>query len=88
MDPSRAISRLRAANAEAAARRSSRQVIFLTTAPEFDENTRATTSRRKTVVGRCAATNLNGTQCNSKASQGCGGFCKRHMPTKEMLDQL
>ena len=88
MDPSRAIARLRAANAEEAERRASRQVIFLATAPEFEENTRAAAARRKTVVGRCAATNLNGTQCSSKASQGCGGFCKRHQPSKEMLDQL
>lgn len=45
-------------------------------------------TQRKTLVGRCAATNLNGTQCSNRSAPGCGGFCKRHMPTKEMLDQL
>lgn len=58
------------------------RTIFLAKPPP------AVPAQRKTVVGRCAATNLNGTQCCNRSAPGCGGFCKRHMPTKEMLDQL
>lgn len=63
------------------------RTIFLAKPPNFDDGAKLST-QRKTLVGRCAATNLNGTQCCNRSAPGCGGFCKRHMPTKEMLDQL
>ena len=79
------VASVRRAYAEVEAKRP--KTIFLAKPPAFDDSARKAT-QRKTVVGCCAATNLNGTQCNNRAAPGCGGFCKRHMPTKEMLDQL
>jgi len=76
---------VRRAYAEAEAKRP--RTIFLAKPPDFDDSAKRST-QRKTMVGCCAATNLNGTQRNNRAAPGCGGFCKRHMPTKEMLDQL
>lgn len=64
------------------------RTIFLAVAPDFEDGATKRATQRKAVVGCCAATNLNGTQCSNRAAPGCGGFCKRHMPTKEMLDQL
>lgn len=77
--------RVRRAYAEVESKRL--KTIFLAKPPNFDDGPKQAT-QRKTLVGRCAATNLNGTQCNCKASSGSGGFCKRHAPTKEMLAQL
>lgn len=77
---------VRRAYAEAEAKRP--KTIFLAKPPAFDDSATRKATQRKTVVGCCAATNLNGTQCSNRAAPGCGGFCKRHMPTKEMLEQL
>ena len=79
------ISTLRRSYALAEANRP--RVILLTKPPNFDDSAKKG-NQRKTLVGCCAATNLNGTQCSNRAAPGCGGFCKRHMPTKEMLDQF
>ena len=80
------IASVRRAYAEAEAKRP--KTIFLAKPPDFDDSATRKATQRKTVVGCCAATNLNGTQCSNRAAPGCGGFCKRHMPTKEMLEQL
>ena len=85
MDTSNLGARIRRAYTEADSKRL--KTIFLAKPPDFDEAPKQAT-QRKTMVGRCAATNLNGTQCNCKAASGSGGFCKRHAPTKEMLAQL
>jgi hypothetical protein len=77
---------VRRAYAEIESRRP--RTIFLSNPPAFDDGAAKSATQRKTVVGCCAATNLNGTQCSNRAAPGCGGFCKRHMPTREMLDQL
>ena len=75
-------------NAYAELEASRPRTIFLTKPIAFDDGAVKNATQRKTMVGRCAATNLSGSQCNSKAAHGCGRFCKRHMPTPEMLDQL